>query len=269
MSADVRFTKSECVSRYNRSGPRGAGNTGPGLTHSLDQSKEGLMPNYTRKATVCSVEGCERGGYITRGLCKTHYARLRRTGNPGCAELQHVVSVSGKVCSVASCDSPVDCKGLCRAHYKRLRKYGDPEGRPTRDRDARFDSYCVTTAEGCIQWISTIQSMGYGQFGIGKGHSVLAHRYAYERAYGPIPEGLVIDHLCRNRRCVNPEHLEAVTNLENMRRGAGYALINGMRNSCIHGHEYTPENTYTNPSDPTARRCRTCARERDRKRKAA
>jgi len=93
---------------------------------------------------------------------------------------------------------------------------------------------------------------------------VLAHRYAYESVKGQIPHGLVIDHLCRNRLCVNPNHLEPVTNLENLQRGLGYALQNGMRTACIHGHEYTHQNTYVSPRGDT--RCRECARIRDSKR---
>lgn len=72
---------------------------------------------------------------------------------------------------------------------------------------------------------------------------------------------MVIDHLCRVRLCVNPSHLEAVTNLENLRRGAGYGLQNGMRSKCINGHRYTPKNTYTAPDGGI--RCRACARNRD------
>lgn len=108
--------------------------------------------------------------------------------------------------------------------------------------------------DDCWEWIAG-KSLGYGRFAFG-GSVSYAHRWSYERFVGPIPEGMEVDHLCGNRGCVNPMHLEAITGAENKRRA-------GQRKThCIHGHEYTAANTYRDP--PGGRRCRTCASERQK-----
>jgi hypothetical protein len=124
----------------------------------------------------------------------------------------------------------------------------------------------VDRSGDCWLWMAGRISTGYGAFHPTKGTTVLAHRWAYENEVGPIPDGLVIDHLCRVRHCVRPSHLEPVTGQINSERGAGYALLNGMRTACRNGHEYTTENTYIQPSKDNTRRCRECARAHDRKR---
>ena len=85
-----------------------------------------------------------------------------------------------------------------------------------------------------------------------------AHRVAYELMRGPIPDGLTLDHLCRNVGCVNPDHLEPVTMKENILRGYSPAAQAARRDECAHGHAYTPENTYRYANG--SRRCRICQR---------
>lgn len=97
-------------------------------------------------------------------------------------------------------------------------------------------------AGGCWLWKGSIFNNGYGQFKAnGKGGP--AHRYAYELLVGPIPDEMVLDHLCRVRACVNPDHLEVVTERENIMRGEGVCAVNAHKTHCIRGHEFTPENT--------------------------
>lgn len=132
---------------------------------------------------------------------------------------------------------------------------------------ARFEAkYRVEPTSSCWQWFGATDVSGYGRFSTGgKGVAPgLAHRVAYEMHVGPIPPGLVIDHLCRNRSCVNPAHLEAVTPAENVRRTFEHPRVKpALRTHCPQGHEFTPENTRTPPSG--GRKCIACAKETTRR----
>ena len=120
-------------------------------------------------------------------------------------------------------------------------------------------------ATPCRVWPGKVNRDGYGrEWWQGRWH--MAHRRAYERAFGPIPAGLEIDHLCRNKVCINADHLEAVTRAENMHRQPRIAARMAQTH-CLHGHEYTPENTRMDARG--CRSCRACHNARERARKAA
>lgn len=105
---------------------------------------------------------------------------------------------------------------------------------------------------GCWLWTGGIRSGGYGAFH--NGHDMEpAHRFSYRIHKAEIPDSLVLDHLCRVRCCVNPDHLEPVTNLENIRRGVNWQKS---KTHCKRGHAFTPENTRNERYG--ARRCRAC-----------
>lgn len=118
----------------------------------------------------------------------------------------------------------------------------------------------------CWLWTGAVNSKGYPSTGNGRGSSMLAHRAAYEALRGPIPDGMTIDHLCRVKLCLNPDHLEVVTRAENSRRGNF-----DIDTHCPRGHELTPENVYERikPHGQLRRECRMCRREKAAQRAAA
>ena len=129
--------------------------------------------------------------------------------------------------------------------------------------DRRIQRNIVTDANGCWVWQGATSAAGYGRIATPRGRrqprrSQYVHRIAYETWVGPIPDGLALDHLCHNRACCNPAHLEPVTFSENLRRSP-QSVANRAKSHCIHGHEFTPENTRLVPK---GRRCKACERRR-------
>lgn len=114
---------------------------------------------------------------------------------------------------------------------------------------------------GCVEWTAGLFRNGYGQVRDGK-RKRLAHRVVYEMLVGDIPEGLELDHLCRNRACVSPAHLEPVTKRENILRSECPSAVHARKTHCPSGHEYTQENTRMYRG---SRHCRACMREHCRR----
>lgn len=123
--------------------------------------------------------------------------------------------------------------------------------------EERFWRRVDTTAgmDGCWLWLGKKNRQGYGMANVSGPSTTTAHRDAYLHLVGPIPDDLELDHLCRNRACVNPAHLEVVTHRENSRRASHWW---GTKTHCVNGHEFTPENTQNRPTG--GRVCRACSR---------
>ena len=125
----------------------------------------------------------------------------------------------------------------------------------------RFMKYVIPIPEsGCWLWTGSLSHNGYGAFS--GAHTSRAHRLAYEYYKEPIPANGQLDHLCRVRCCVNPDHLEVVTNKTNVLRGIGVTAENAKRTHCIYGHAYTEQNTRYRKTG--GRACRECHQQRKR-----
>lgn len=183
-----------------------------------------------------------------------------------------------ELCRGADCRASVSARGMCHAHYQRYRRYGEqalsaPIARRTPRSVSDLDRFRsrLRVVDGCWLYTRGQNGHGYGFFHAA-GHRHLAHRWAYEQLVGPVPSEMVLDHLCRNRACCNPDHLDVVTVGTNTARGTSPGATAVRTDRCKRGHELTEDNVYRQPGKPTERYCRACARirrqartERDRR----
>jgi len=184
-------------------------------------------PKTARVCAFVDPDGtpCQKP-YKARGYCGMHLKRLRTHGDPS------IVGKGGPrpstephpICSIDGCDKDTVGNGLCRNHYMKVyRRGGDPavtlpRGNFSTPISSRTHMFVQGDPDECWEWQGSTNKNGYGITGL-SGKNVLAHRAVYLEMVGPIPEGMQLDHLCANRICVNPNHLEPVTSHENQVRG--------------------------------------------------
>ena len=185
-----------------------------------------------------------------------------------------------RTCLIPDCGrTDMGARGWCQMHYRRYQRHGDPlaTSRIVGDDVARFWSYVNQdgpTPEHrpelgpCWVWTGYTSPDGYAILAVredGRKTTRYMARWSYEHHVAPIPEGHEPDHLCRNRPCVRPDHLEPVTHTENVLRGESPQALNARKTHCSRGHEFTPENT---GQQATGRFCRACKRMTDARRAA-
>ena len=156
-------------------------------------------------------------------------------------------------CTLPSCPKPLYALDWCNTHYNRVYRFGHPL--PV-ELDPFFLFWSRVEQQGdCWIWVGGKTERGYGRWSKNR---IRVHRYSYRVWVGPIPSWLELDHLCQTLLCVNPAHLEAVTHLENVRRGRA-GEYNRNKTQCPQGHPYSEENTFYY-TDGSGRGCRECMR---------
>lgn len=168
-------------------------------------------------------------------------------------------------CSALGCERSARARGWCLPHYKRWRRRGSVHDITAEE---RFFARVTEDENGCWNWHRAAPN-GYGSFAEKRNKPVPAHRWSYEFMRVEIPDGLVIDHLCRNRLCVNPWHLDPVTQRENVMRADGPSALNARKTKCLRGHPLDAANTYVCPRGKReCRICRNAATARSKSRRA-
>lgn len=189
---------------------------------------------------TCIIDGCEkRAKTIVHGYCSAHHAKWQKYGDPLAGK---TYGQGPRTCTVPECESEVKGAGLCNAHLIRARRGGPPNSTPVQQRHSSpADALAARTAPqgDCAVWTGSLFPAGYGQIRV-DGKPMRAHRFAWENANGPIPDGMLVDHICHNRACVRVEHLRLATHAENEsnRSGATASSATGVRNVSPHRDGY-------------------------------
>jgi hypothetical protein len=170
--------------------------------------------------------------------------------------------IKERICKVINCESNIKSKGYCTKHYLRWWRYGDTSYVKNLKGKAidRF-YFMIDKTNTCWNWKGSLDKGGYGRIADDEGWNDMAHRWSYKNFVGDIPDGLVLDHICKNTKCVNPKHLRPVTHKQNIiDYGVSNAsFLNSQKTHCIHNHELSLDNIYIYKGKRGATRvCKIC-----------